>query len=355
MTTTLIQPGLRAVRLHFPTTVPIGHTSRGPIFLAAGGRGGGVEMIVDDRDDDSDPFEDDDGDEDDDRDDDGSDDEDEDDEPRGRRQPRDRRSRGQRGRPDDTEEWTPPTRERWESTLERLHRANGEAARRRHLAKVLDKIGASDADALRERLLDWGVDPDSGQRITGDSGQGDEPAGPEAEQPDEQADGNKPTTRTREQVIAERRQHETRGAEREASRYKPAVALFAAESALREAGWNGQNMARALKLIDPEMVDIEFDEASGWPVVTGLDEQIEGLRDEFPEWFRSSEPAGRQGGRQGSRRRDDDDEDVDTFEPRPRPRRRTGVREIDGGDRGRPAAQPKSWVQMLNDRIVRGR
>lgn len=354
MTTTLIQPGRRAARLTLtPTTSPIGYTARGPIFLAAGGRGGGVEMIVDDRDDDSDPFDsaDDDDDDDDDRDEDLDD---EDDDPRARRQPDPRRPRGKRGKADDPEDWTPPTRERWESTLERLHRANGEAARRRHLAKVLDKIGASDADALRERLLDWGIDPDSGQRITGDGDQDDRSDLFDTGDPDDH-DGrqDKPPTRTREQVIADRRRFESRGAEREAARYKPAVALFAAESALREAGWSGQNMARALKLIDPELVDIEFDETSGWPFVTGLDEQIEGLRDEFPEWFRTG--GGNGNGRQGGRRRDDDGEDESFDEPRPRPRRRTGVREIDGGDRGRPAAQPKSWVQMLNDRIVRGR
>lgn len=330
MTTTLIEPprAPRGPATPDPLT-PLGHTSWGPIFLAAGGRtGGGVEMIVDDDDSDGDPWGARDIDEDDDDGDDADAEDDDEEDPRTRRGQRTRR--GRRESPED-DEGGASDRERLGRMEKALERANRTAARNRYFGKVAARLGidASDPNSVNDWFLDRGIDPANGNLITADTGNGNG-----HQQQDEHEEPQAPQ-RTREQVIAERRRYEERGAARAEERFKPAVALFAAEAALREAGWSGKNMGRVLKMIDIDNLDVHFD-GEGWPAVVGLEEEIEGIRGEFPEWFR------------GER------EDEDDLSPRRRPGRRTGVREIDGGERGRPADKPKGWKELLDERIRRG-
>ncbi|HEX8109781.1 MAG TPA: hypothetical protein VF516_18750, partial [Kofleriaceae bacterium] len=301
------QPGLRALNYH----TPIGHTSFGPIFLAAGGSGGaGISFIVDDRDDDSDPFDDGgDGDEDDDDGDDEIDDGDEPD-PRDRRREASRTSRGQRGDVEDGEAWKPPTQQQWTRVQDALKKANAEAGRRRVIGRHMDKLGIG--DDLSGWLLDRGIDPETGRPL-GDDGGGDESFY-------DDGSGGEQGQRSRAELVADYRRSEQRGAARTEALYKPGIALYAAEAALREAGWVGKRMDLALQLIDPGQLDIAFDEETRWPAVTGLTEQIEAIMDEFPDWFADT----RRPATASRRRRDEYDEYEERSAPRRRPPARTG-------------------------------
>lgn len=72
------------------------------------------------------------------------------------------------------------------------------------------------------------------------------------------------------------------------AKYRPVAIHAAAESAFVTAGAKSAGVAKLVRLLDTE--DIEIDMATG-KVVAGLDEQIDTLKDEFPELFSPAEPA----------------------------------------------------------------
>lgn len=328
MALSTVTPGLRALD---PFT-PIGHTAFGPIFPVAGGRGGAkIDFIVDDSDEDDDPF--DDRDDEDDEDDEPEDREE--DEPDARRRPQRIRRRDEPDEDDesdaDDEDWTPPSRAEWEKVLEAQRRNNGQLMKQRLVAKVLKRLGVDSEEGLTDRLLTWGIDPETGQRFRDQQDDG----GQDEQDTDEgEGDDHRRSTRTREQILSEQRRAEQRGAARAEARYKPAVALFATSAALREAGWKGSNLALGLRMIDPDKIDIEFDEA-GEPIVYGLDEQIDEIKGDFPELFRAATT------REG--------EDKPARRPRSRP---GGARAVDGGERPRPQPKPATWLQRADAQLT---
>ena len=300
MTTATIKPGL----LVDPFT-PIGHTAFGPIFHAQGGRGSQIEFVVGD-DEGADP-------EFDDEDDDDEDDDDEDEEPRSRRRAQ---ARDDLDDPDDDAEWTPPTREQWKRMEEAVTRNNHELRKRRVIGKQLNKLGIDPDTELEDWLRERGIDPDTGQRLDGKmAANGHKPA--EGDE-DDDAEVDQKSPRDHKQAL---RQAEQRGAARAEMRYKSAVTVVLAENALRAAGWSGDNLGLALKLIDPEEIELDFDE--GELVVEGIDEQIETIRSEFPQWFRPKTPRAR----------------------------RAGTRDVAGGNRGQAPAKPQTWQQQIANRL----
>lgn len=311
---------------------PIGHTAFGPIFRVAGGRGGGkIDFIIDDSDEDDDPFED--QDDDDEDDDDEPEDRDEDDEPDARRRPQRirRRDPDEQDEPDD-EDWTPPTRAEWERLQEAMRRNNGQLMKQRLAGKMLKRLGVDSEEELTDRLLAWGIDPETGNRFHDQ--QDDEHDDQDDNQDDDgERDDRRRPTRTREQLIGEQRRAEQRGAARAEARYKPAVALFATSAALREAGWKGSNLALGLRMIDSDKIEIEFDDA-GEPIVYGLDEQIDEIRSDFPDLFRATNGAG---------------EEKPARRPRARP---GGARSVDGGERPRPQPKPATWLQRADAQLT---
>lgn len=321
---------------------PVAYTAGGqPVYPARGGRGGGgIEMIVDDRDDDSDPFDerDDDDDEDDDYaptgrrrygrdtdDDDDDDDEDQDDED---------------GAEDEDDDFVPPSRDAVARMEEAIKRNNGQLMKLRHASKALKRLGVQDADELNAWLIERGIDPENGGRL---AGYGED--GPEGEPQLDDGDAKPRDQRTRQQIVRDIKTAENRGRESAEGRYKPAVALYAATAALREAGWLGESTSLGLRLLDVDKLDIDFNPETGEVEVFGLDEQIEQVRKELPERFRRQQ--------------------ADSGEPPAR--RRTGGRtargaatggaaRVDGGDRsGRQRQQTRGWLNQLDSRISGGR
>lgn len=344
---------MASVHTLFPTPLlsPIGYDRDGdPVWPALGGRSGsgnnGMEFLVDDRDgDEDDDFDDDEDDEDyddgggDDRDGDDADDGDEDDGQDARRQPRQRRQEPE------ADDWQPPTREQWQRVEQALKRNNSENLKRRQIGKIMNALGVSDEQEFRDFLLDRGLDPDTGTRIDGDSTA--ERANGSTDH-DGSDDGG--PVRTREQVVLDRRRSEERGAAREAARYRPAVVQFAAAAALKEAGYTGSNISMALRLLDVEGAEVDFD-TDGEITIYGLDEQVEEIKKDFPELFAP---------KRAPRRGREDADDAGEAEPE-RPVRRGiprrvgggGARAVDGGERGRPPAKALGWLEMA-DRQLRG-
>lgn len=310
MTTNTTRPGLRAVD-------PIGHTTLGvPVYPARGGRGSGITFAVGD---DSGPDPDfDDTDDEDEDDDDDDDDADGDEQPRGRQQ---RQAQGDDG-------YVPPSREAVERMEQALKRANGEAAKRRRIAKDMERLGITD---LGSWLASRGLDPETGQPI------GDDVVDPDTldDEPDgQQQEPRTPARRDDRQVVKQLMAAEQRGRTAARDQFVPLLAQQAAENALLRAGFRG-NLDVALRFIRPDLVDVEVDDESF--EVVGIDEQIEELRESFPQMFQQAER--------------------ERPEPRTgRPARRTGgARVVDGGDRGRQKAQPKTWAEQMAAQLDRGR
>jgi hypothetical protein len=313
--------------------LPIGLTAAGEPVWAL--RGAGIEFAVGDDDGEDPSF----GDE--------PDDGDEDDEPDDDEGPAAKRrtaSRSTRGRQDDDGEtdWTPPDREAWERVTGALKKANSEASKRRRVGKTLERLGIDD---LETWLMDRGLDPETGMPygddvVDPDDGSFDEPD-PEL-QDDRRASRS---SRERDREIARKvRGAEQRGRTAERDRLMAPLMETTARLALREAGFSGTKtqLDRMLRTIDPRDLELDADD-DGYELL-GMDEAVEQLREDFPQFF---------GGDEG-------DEDA---KPRRRrtssttPTTRTrGAREVDGGNRGRQPAKPMRWEQQMVDRMFqRGR
>jgi hypothetical protein len=201
--------------------------------------------------------------------------------------------------------WTPPTREEWEASQAKLRTASGEAA------------------ARRKYLRAHGIDPKTGEKIKAD---------PESEPEEEIPAAHKDESRGA--TPAEiRRQVEKATAEAELRGRRQTRALVTGvNSALAESGWNGQRLGSLMKLIDLD--DVEIDEDGE---MTGLAEQIEEIKSEWPEFFKrlrnsaglSNSPGG--SGQNG-----------------------VGAAKVDAADKKTPEPEPKDWAERLARQAVRG-
>lgn len=164
------------------------------------------------------------------------------------------------------EEWTPPTREDYEKLKAEKSKADSEAA------------------ARKRYLRDAGFDPKTGKPIVKESvdlGLEDEDDEVVTETtPEKKADGfsrekaEKAFQRTLERETAKTEQ-------RVRSQVVPLIS--AVPEALSDAGWNGKNLSRMLKLLDLDSVEVDSDGD-----IEGLTDQVEELKKDFPEFFKRS-------------------------------------------------------------------
>ena len=205
--------------------------------------------------------------------------------------------------PDDepADDWQPPSREEYEKLVESKRKADSEAAARRKYLKA------------------HGIDPKTGEKL-----QPDEPD-PEPEPKSDQPAGPS--------AAEVRRQIEKAAAEAELRGLRKTKALVTGvNGALAEAGWNGQRLNSLMKLIDLDDVEVDDDGE-----ITGLSEQIEGIKAEWPEFFKRtrqlSTPANGAGGSG-----------------------QNGVpaAKVDTADKPAPKPEPKGWAETLAQRALRG-
>jgi hypothetical protein len=203
--------------------------------------------------------------------------------------------------------WVPPTRDEWENHQTRLRTASAEAAARRKYLKA------------------HGIDPKTGQKAADDTEPADDTARPRAGQDDEPR-GASPAEvkRAVERAAAEA---EIRGLRKTKS------LVTSLNDGLAVAGWNGQRLGLLMKLIDLDDVEIDDDGE-----VTGLAEQIEVAKREFPEAFkRTRNPAGTSNAAGGSGQNG------------------AGGAKVDTADKPAPKAEPKGWAEQVAARALRGK
>lgn len=197
------------------------------------------------------------------------------------------------------DDWTPPSRDEYEQMVAKLKTASGEAA------------------ARRKYLKQHGIDPKTGERLQRDEPEGTDPAPEEPKQTGASAAEMK---RAIEKAAAEA---ELRG------RRQTRALVTGVNAALAEAGWNGQRLNSLMKLIDLDDVDIDDGE------ITGLSEQIDAIKQEWPEFFKRTRSANPSNGAGGSGQ--------------------NGVpaAKVEAADKKPPAPEPKDWAEVLAARALR--
>lgn len=205
--------------------------------------------------------------------------------------------------PDPGDGWTPPTREEWEAAQAKLKTASGEAAARRKFLRA------------------HGIDPKTGLKTQPDP----EPA-PE---PEPAAKGEPPQGPTKAEM-----QRAVEKAVTEAQltgRRQMRTFAVGFNKALSEAGWNGTRLDSLMKLIDLD--DVDFDEGE----ITGLSEQLDTLKTEWPEFFkrvRNSAAPSNSGGSSGQNG--------------------APPAKVDTADKKPPEPEPKDWAERLARQALRG-
>ena len=148
----------------------------------------------------------------------------------------------------------PPSRSEWQALRRTARTATAQAVERKRL--------------LREA----GLTPRGHKRSDDDGGGGDGSGGDEGSR--KAAD--------RDAAFAEARQ-------RGARESKLAIGLKrkALQAELHSSGWSGEDddLTLAARMIDLDAVDIDFDD-NGDPIVSGLTDQVEAIRQSVPTWFR---------------------------------------------------------------------
>ncbi|MFD7999931.1 phage scaffolding protein [Streptomyces mirabilis] len=202
------------------------------------------------------------------------------------------------------DDWTPPSREDYEKLVEGKRKADAEAA------------------ARRKYLRQHGIDPKTGNKINPD---------PEPE-PDDEPPARKNDTPTGPSQAEIRRQIEKATAEAELRGMRKTKSLVTGvNSALSEAGWNGTRLGSLMKLVDLDEVDIDEDGE-----ITGLAEQIDQVKADFPELFkrtRGSAAASNSGSGSGQNG--------------------APAAKVDAADKPAPKPEPKGWAQQLAERALR--
>lgn len=173
---------------------------------------------------------------------------------------------------DDKEEdtWNPPTREDFQKLLDAKKKADSEAA------------------ARKRWLRDAGFDPKTGQPIKKPSLLSDEDDddtdAPVAKKDDTDSDDLLKQSRDKlEKTFQRQLERETAKAENR-GRSTAYSLISEVPAALEEAGWNGKNLPRMIKLLDLDTVEIDDDGVD----VDTLASQVLELKKDFPEFFKRS-------------------------------------------------------------------
>lgn len=120
------------------------------------------------------------------------------------------------------------------------------------------------------------------------------------------------------EVEKARREATEEAAKAAADKYKPVIVRKEAEAGLLEAGVKPEKIKRLIKLMDLDDIDIDEDGD-----VEGVEEQVESLREEYPELFKS----------EASKAPESEE---------PAPRRKRAPRDPDGGPKSAPKKKKTS-------------
>jgi hypothetical protein len=198
--------------------------------------------------------------------------------------------------------WTPPTREEWEAHQASLRRASAEAANRRKWLKA------------------HGIDPKTGSKLDPDPEPAPDPA-PQDPAAVPQGMSEADVKRLMDKAVAETQLKGVR-------QMRAFTVGFNEE--LAKAGWNGTRLGHLMKLIDLDGIDVDDDGE-----ITGLTEQIEELKTDWPEFFKRQRAVpSKSGGGSGQNG--------------------TPAGNVDTADKKAPAPEPKGWAEQVAEKLMRG-
>ena len=169
------------------------------------------------------------------------------------------------GNDDDGDAWTPPSRDDYLKLVEAKKKADSEAAARKRF------------------LRDNGFDPKTGKPIAKPSLDLDEDDDDDTDT-SSQKDAKKAPGFDKEKFekqFQRQLERETQRAER-SGRTSAYSLIHEVPSALEEAGWNGKNLPRMIKLLDLDSVEIDSDGIDA----DALADQVSELKKDFPEFFK---------------------------------------------------------------------
>lgn len=177
-------------------------------------------------------------------------------------------SEGGTGNASEAEAWTPPTREDWDKLMSAKSKADSQAAQRKRF------------------LRDNGFDPKTGEKLNTtpsvnldlDDDEDDTDTSPSKESV-AQAERDRAKSKYEKQLNRALAVESEKTAQR--VRTEMTTLMTAIPEALQEAGWNGKNIKRMLKLMDLDAVEVDSDGD-----VEGLVDQIDELKKDFPEFFK---------------------------------------------------------------------
>lgn len=162
----------------------------------------------------------------------------------------------------DADKWTPPTKEDYEKLLAGKAKADSEAAARKRF------------------LRDAGFDPKTGKPISKPSVVADDEDDDDSDPGDQQTSPGFNREKFEKQ-FQRQLDREVQKAER-TGRTSAYSLIHEVPSALEEAGWNGKNLPRMIKLLDLDSVEIDSDGIDA----DALADQVSELKKDFPEFFK---------------------------------------------------------------------
>jgi hypothetical protein len=168
------------------------------------------------------------------------------------------------------DKWVPPSKEEFDKILAAKAKADSEAAARKRFLREAGLDPKTGKPVTKPKIeFNLGVDEE-------DEVEEEKPrTGPKSDTNNSQFDPKKIKRELdrqleREVALAEQRE-----------RARSAALLVAVPEALDEAGFNPKNLKRALKLLDLDSVTVDSDGE-----IEGLQEQIDELKADFPEFFK---------------------------------------------------------------------
>jgi hypothetical protein len=165
------------------------------------------------------------------------------------------------------DDWTPPTREDWQKLMDAKKKADSEAAQRKRW------------------LRDNGFDPKTGQPIEKPKVALEDEDDTDTDSSKKKKDDDTPSLNREKLEQTFQRQLERETAKAETRGRTTAYSLIhEVPAALEEAGWNGKNLPRMIKLLDLDSVEIDEDGVDA----DALEKQVAELKKDFPEFFKRS-------------------------------------------------------------------
>jgi hypothetical protein len=164
------------------------------------------------------------------------------------------------------DDWTPPSREDWQKLMDAKKKADSEAAQRKRWLRD-NGFDPKTGEPIKKPTVDLGDDDDKDTDIT------------------PKKDDDKPTFNREKLEQNFQRQLERETAKAETRGRSTAYSLISeVPAALEEAGWNGKNLPRMIKLLDLDSVEIDEDGVDA----SALEKQVAELKKDFPEFFKRS-------------------------------------------------------------------